>query len=108
VIVKLHFFQDLTPEHEKQDKINIFHQRFCIECQTQAKSCDPCKKIELLNHVKCEFKSVYKTVWRIVDSGNGTCIKCGMFVINDNGFCPECHGTTKKRWKQVKIKIRSF
>jgi len=90
----------LTPEDEKQEKINTFYERFCCECQTQAKSTDPCKKNKLLNQIKCGFKSVYKTVWRIVDPGN--------FIINDTGFCPDCHGTTKKRWKQVKIKMGHF
>lgn len=98
----------LTPEDEKQDRINTFYQRFCSECQIQAKSTDPCKKIELLNQIKCGFKSVYKTVWRIIDSENAKCIQCGLFIINDTGFCPDCHGTTKKRWKQVKIKVGNF
>jgi len=94
----------LTPEDEKQDRINTFYRRFCSECQSH----NTCKEIELLNQIKCGFKSIYKTVWRIVDPGNGTCTQCGLFIINDTGFCPDCHGITKKQWKQVKIKVREF
>ncbi len=96
----------LTPEDEKQENINTFHKRFCSECQTQTKSSDPCKKIEVLNQIKCGFKSIYKTLWQIVDSGNATCTQCGLFIINDSGFCPDCHTITKKQWKQVKIKMK--
>jgi len=98
----------LTPKDEKQDRINTFYRRFCSECQTQAKLYDLCKKIELLNQIKCRFKSIFRTVWRIVDPGNGTCTQCGLFIINDTEFCPDCHGITKKQWKQVKVKVGDF
>lgn len=79
-------------------------QKFCSNCHSQ----HVYKRIELLNQFKCEFRPTYKTAWRLIDPANGTCTRCGIFIINDTGVCPECHGVTKKQWKQIKVRVRPF
>jgi len=94
----------LTPEDEKQDKLYDFYQDFCSNCYFQ----HVCKKAELLDQDKCGFKPTHKTVWRLIDPANGTCTQCKTYIINDSGFCPDCHGVTKKQWRQIKIKISRY
>ncbi len=89
---------------EYQEKINTFYKRFCNECFFL----DTCEKIELLNHIKCGFEPAFKKVWKIVDSSNGICTKCGLFILNDSGICPECKGGTRKQWVQTRVRINSY
>ena len=73
--------------------------KHCMKCYYQ-KTCKTTNESLVRNG--CGYKSTFKWVWRPADSGNATCTKCNLLVICDTGFCPDCGGETKMKWKKVK------
>lgn len=76
------------------------YNKYCTKCYYQ----HICQITdETLVKKGCHHKSTFKLVWRPADSGNGTCVDCGLFIINDQGKCPDCGSLNiKMKWKMIK------
>ena len=106
--------QKLTEMDRIIEDSHRFYSKYCEKCKFEwecnktvlqsAESTFQNKNPHFLHINSCGYKATYKYIWYPIDVGNGICTKCNLYVINDNGFCPNCHALTKMRWGKKKVR----